>query len=158
MSRAWPIGQEVHQLGPQKWKVVLQPEACMNLADTLFSYTPITSHNGKPSQVFFVETSITCWFSVPALVLTEGESLCCAGERWRSRNQLWKVCGEGEMENRTMDKGVFLIIELPTSSYSPVNQRAVKLYREEMTHWPRGWRHMLLETAFILRNEWLESF
>lgn len=150
MSRAWPIGQEIHQLVPQKWIVALQPEACMSSADTFFSCTPITSHNGKPSQVFFVETSITCWFSAPASVpsVILAETLCWAGERWRSRNQLWKVWRERETENGTMDKGVFKIVELPTPSYAPVNQKAVKLCvgRRWHGHKARGtccWRQLL---------------
>lgn len=106
----------------------------MNSADTLYPFfLVLSSHHRMAGQaqcsllrpvlpadpVFLPQCPWKC--------LLLAESLCCAGERWRSRNQLWKVCGEGEMEDETMDKGIFMITELPTPSYSPVNQRAVKL-------------------------------
>lgn len=69
---------------------------------------------------------------------------------------------ERERDNERMDKEVFRIIELQLPRVLPVNGRALPnsetLYGEEMTCWPQGWWHMLLEMAFILRNEWLKGF
>lgn len=111
----------------------------MNSADTLFSCTPITSHKGKPSYMFFVETSITCLFSIPASVPIEVLStsrvfvLCrWDGEAGISYGKSVEREGERQWEN---GRRGFQDHWTPTPSYSPSKWKSLAKKQRNSVWW-----------------------